>query len=257
MYYYIAEPAITPAEKRRIEEVKTVLSQLGIAGEFAVASPARTVDEHLELAFAKNFTTIVAIGSDGLLSRVAARMLARGYDKAAIGIIPLRPDQAAWNMIGVHSLREVADILRTRLLMPIDVLEFGRGQACIARSTISLDKPTAFHLRYNGVELRGTLTDAIILPSGELRLWDKTFQRSGGLLQKLFGGSKNQSKIGETSINATRWQLATERPCSVEVAGHAIAETPLTAERREKALKLIVSRAIMSPDKETHTSKES
>lgn len=251
MYYYIAEPLTTKTERRQIEDVKALLSQLGIAGEFAIASPARTVEEHLELAFSKGFTTIVGIGSDALVNRVAATMLHRQYDKAVLGAIPLQPEQVLWSMIGARTLAELGEILRARLIMAIDALELGRGQAIITPAAIKATKPVRFQLRYRQVDIQGLLTNAELATNGEVKLWDATYGQPTSLLSRLFGRSKTESTINLTHFKNNRWALATETALAVTVNGQNVAQTPLQAIRRPKALKLIVSRAKITPEKES------
>lgn len=254
MYYYIAEPLITKSEKRKVDEIKSMLSQLGIAGEFAVASPARTVEEHLELAFAKGFSTIVGMGSDALLCRVAAKMLEKNYSRAVLGAIPLSSDQRLWEMMGVTTLAEIGDALRTRFLQPIDVLELGAGQAIIVEASIRRPHPVRFQLRYKGAVLLGRFTDLTIKPSGEVNLYDQTAKRNGNWFSRLLG-SKNDPSINTTHLESAQWELATDEPCEVTVGSQTVGQTPLSVKSRPKCLKLIVNRAIIAPDRR-QTAKE-
>lgn len=248
MYYYIAEPVSAPAERRKIESVKSLLSQLGIAGEFAVASPARSVEEHLQLAFAKGFTTIVSIGSDALASKVAGVMLAQRYEKAALGVIPIQTGQVFWSLTGVKSLTEVGESLRTRHLISIDALELNPGEVCLSPAQITLAKPMRFQLSYKGAVIHGQLTDMEILPSGEVTLWDRTFGQNRPIWQRLFG-AKIDPQLARSRFAGDHWQLATEQPVEVMIGTSPISRTPLRANRRPKALKLIVNRAMITPEK--------
>lgn len=248
MYFYVAEPITTQAERRKIEEIKSLLSQLGIAGEFAVASPARTVEEHLELAFRKGFTTIVGIGSDALINKVASRLLYHQYDRAAVGAIPLSTSQILWQMVGAHSLKELGEILRARLLLPIDAVVFNEQHACITSAAIRLDRPVSFRLSYNASELSGQFTDLTIKTDGQLRLQDRTYQTQGSFFDRFFG-KRAEKNLSVTSLSKERWQLTTGEPCSLLVAGQVVTKTPLKVLRRPKALKLIVHRAKIATDK--------
>lgn len=256
MYYYITEPLTTKAERRKIDEIKSLLSQLGIAGEFAVASPARTVEEHLELAFRKGFTTVVGIGSDALACKVAGTILSHHYDRAVMGMIPLSPAQEMWSVIGVRNLRDIGEALRSRRLQSMDVLMVGPKQGIITDATIQTSSPVRFELHYKEVALLGKLTDVVVSPNGEVKLWDREANRPAGFLGRLFGGSGND-QAAITHLAADRWQLATAKPCDLTVSGQIVAQTPLDVVARPKALKLIVNRAIITPEKETTSTKES
>lgn len=253
MYYYIAEPLTIKAEHRQVEAVKSLLSQLGIAGEFAIASPARTVEEHLELAFSKGFTTIVGIGSDALVNRVAATMLLRQYDKAVLGAIPLQPGQLLWSMIGARSLGEIGDILCSRHLVSIDALALGRGQMIITPAELRVSRPVRFQLRYRQVDLQGLLTDVRLETSGEVKLWDATYGQPTGFFSRWFSRPTTEKALSMTHFKHDRWALATATPLPITVNGQTVAQTPLQAIRQPKALKLIVSRDKIAPEKGTES----
>lgn len=246
MYYYITEPLTTSAERKRIDDIKSILSQLGIAGEFAIASPARTVAEHLELAFKKGFTTIVGVGSDSLANTVASTMLHHNYDKAVLGFIPLNNRQQLWQMIGAASTREHCAILRSRHVMPINAIELNDEQSCITSARLTTPEPVRFQLLLNQAKISGQYTDLSIDLSGLVTIWDQTYQshkQSAGFLAKLFGNSNDGTNLSATSFTAERWQFATEQPLPVTVDGVTFATTPLDVTYRKKALKLIVNRA--------------
>jgi diacylglycerol kinase family enzyme len=259
MYYYITEPLTTNAEKKRIEEIKSVLSQLGIAGEFGVASPARTVPEHLELAFKKGFTTIVGIGSDSLANMVASTILKHNYEKAAFGFIPLNSKQVLWQMIGAHSLRDHCQTLRARHVTAIDAVQLNKEATCITSASMQLSKPVKFQLAYGHVELYGQCTHLQINTQGPIELWDATYSaqtQRKGFFANLFGAQPDTSGLSLTSFTADRWQLVTEQPEPITIDSLTATHTPLDVKHRPKALKLIVNRAKISSDKETDSSKE-
>lgn len=255
MYYYITEPLTTSAEKKRVEDIKSILSQLGIAGEFAVASPARTVTEHLDLAFKKGFTTIVGIGDDALANTIASAMLHRNYDKAALGMIPWDNRQELWQMIGAHSIKDLCQTLRTRLVTSVDAVELDSTHSFITSAAMILPKPVRFRLTYNTVVMLGQCTHLTISKDGQVEIWDETYRlagkQSGSFLGRLFGASNNNDhSLSLTSFVSDHWQFETEQPCPLLVSGVKATETPLEVIRRPKALKLIVNRAKITTDKE-------
>lgn len=259
MYYYITEPLTTNAEKKRVEEIKSVLSQLGIAGEFGVASPARTVPEHLELAFKKGFTTIVGIGSDSLANMVASTILKHNYEKAAFGFIPLNSRQVLWQMIGAHSLHDHCQTLRARHVTAIDAVQLNKEVTCITSASMQLSQPVQFQLAYDQVVLFGQCTHLQINTQGPITLWDATYtapNQQKSFFANLFGGQPDTSQLSRTTFTANRWQFATEQPAPIMIDNLTATHTPLDVKHRPKALKLIVNRAKISSDKETDSSKE-
>jgi hypothetical protein len=250
MYYYIAESVTTQAERRRLDDIKALLSQLGIAGEFAVASPSRSIEDHLELAFSKGFTTIVGIGSDALICRVAGSILGHKYDKAVLGVIPLASDQVTARMIGASGLTQITAILRTRETLEIDAIQFGRNQASITTALTELPAEAEFRLRYKDALLEGSFTNLSIEPNGQVKIWKKDVKRSSNVFNQLFASQKDRDNVSLTRLQLDRWDFATKESCSLTVNGVPIAETPFQAIHRKKALKLIVNRATITPVKD-------
>ena len=253
MYYYIAEPITTKAEKKKIEDIQSILSQLGIAGEFAIASPARSVEENLELAFKKGFTTIVGIGSDALANQIASTILHAGYQQAALGFIPLSPSQVLWQMIGTNTVKDACQQLRTRFVVSADALQLSPERALITDAVIHLPSPVRFLLHYRGSVIQGEFTDALIERIGKVTLTDRTYQSPQArrsFFEQLFGSSKPSLSTATTIIQAPRWQLETETPCNITVDNLVVAQTPLDAITKPKALKLITKRDKLTKEKE-------
>ncbi len=249
MYYYIVEPLTTQAEKKKLDDIKAMLAQLGITGEFAIASPARTAEEHLELAIRKNFTTIVGIGSDALANTIASGILDHGHDQIAMGVIPLDANQTLWQLTGNRSLKEASQALRQRLLSPITAIELNPTQVAITDVVITQPQPVKFQIAYNTIELSGQLTDLTINRQGLVQFWDQSLRptaASPSWLQRIFSSAPIDQSISQ--FTALHWQLATETPVSVMAGGQIIAATPLTVTIRQKVLKLITNRAKMAPD---------
>lgn len=254
MYYYIAEPITTKTEKKKIDEIQSILSQLGIAGEFAIASPARSVEENLELAFKKGFTTVVGIGSDALANQIASAILRTEGQQATIGFIPLNPSQHLCQMIGTSNTRDACTQLRTRYIATIDALQLNPKHAIITDADITLTSPVRFLLHYRGSVIQGQFTDAKIERIGKITLSDKTYQPSQvrrSFFEQLFGGTpKSGETTATTIIQASRWQLETETPCNVAVDHLTVGQTPLDAITKPKALKLITKRDKLAKEKE-------
>lgn len=250
MYYYIAEPVTTQSERRRLDEIKSILSQLGIAGEFAIASPARTVPEHLQLAFSKGFSTIVGIGTDALISTVAGCMLTYHYEKAVLGAIPFKPDQSLAKMIGASTLADFAQTLRARRTIDIDAVRFGQLEAIVSEAKISLSEPMEFKLSYQSVLAQGLFTELLIRPSGELEIGLSPKSNFTRFLNRLFNQQKPQQNSSTTKLQLSSWQFSTKETCSLKIGDQKIVDTPFEAKTYKKALKLIVKRANITPVKD-------
>ncbi len=254
MYYYIVEPVTTASEQKRIEQIKLILSKLGIAGEFVIASPTKSVEERLRLALRRGFTTIVAIGSDILANEVASSLLTYSDERASLGVIPSDPHQTLWQMVGAQSLNQITDLLRERSTTSIDAISLTNHRAFITEATISLNQPVHFQIAYERVFIEGLLNRLTVQPDNLVTLANEANvnPKSTPFLNRLFGKVESPGQAMITRFQTPLWQLTTEQPCSLLIAGQPWAETPLAFAHRPKALKLIVDRAKITTEKETY-----
>jgi diacylglycerol kinase family enzyme len=249
MYYYIAEPPTTQNEQKQLDDIRKILDQLGISGEFAITSESRPASDHLELALRKHFTTVVGIGSDSLANAIATTILHYDADKTAMGMIPLHPTTVG-RMIGGNSIRDFCNILRARLLVPIDTVSLNPQCAFITTAEAALDQPAPFRLTYDTVQMIGEFTNLSVTTHGLVRIWNGgTSQEAAptGFMKRLFRPVEQQN-LTLTQFVANSWSFETESPIPIAVAGQTVTETPLQVNRRPKTLKLIVNRARISPD---------
>jgi diacylglycerol kinase family enzyme len=90
MYYYIFESAKNTSQKNLHEKIKDYLGFLGIAGETMTVSPARSVEELTQMGIEKKYSTIVAVGGDVLINKIAS--LIQGTE-IVLGIIPIEASE--------------------------------------------------------------------------------------------------------------------------------------------------------------------
>lgn len=250
MYYYISEPPIKSDEQRKVDEIKSILSTLGIAGEFATASPSKTVEEYLVSAFRKGFSTIVGIGHDELATKIASCLWFSQYERAVMGFIPLSISQTLAKMVGTSSIKESCELLRVRLIKDIDCLVLNQEVVAITDLRSSVQTKCSFRLRFKKIELTGSYTDLIAKPNGEVILFDRQFMATGHALpiwQRLWR-NEQQPDLARTQFQANSWSLETIPSQSVMVGEAVLAETPLTVLRQIEALKFITKRAKLSAE---------
>jgi len=143
MYYYIFD--IKKCKKRsQVENIKNHLAALGISGEFTYPSSAQTIEELVNLGLNKEYTTIVAIGSDEIANRVASVMVGK---KEAMGFIPLEESPTS-TLIGVKGWKDACEALRYRKINPIRIGRTGSGACFLTELQLSISHPTEVTLEF-------------------------------------------------------------------------------------------------------------
>lgn len=117
MYYYIFEPTKNPKETKIQDEVKLKLQTLGIVGECVTLSLAEEARDLARVGLRKNYSTVVAAGSDRLINEVGSGLVESG---AALGAIPLTEESDFHIILGTKNYLEACDILPQRKVLTID-----------------------------------------------------------------------------------------------------------------------------------------
>lgn len=117
MYYYIFEPTKNPKEIKIQEEIKIKLQTLGIVGECVTLSLAEEPRDLARVGLRKNYSTIVAVGSDRLINEIASGLLETG---AVLGIIPTEEFSLFHPVLGTDNYLDACDILPQRKVITID-----------------------------------------------------------------------------------------------------------------------------------------
>lgn len=117
MYYYIFEPTKNPKEIKIQDEVKVKLQTLGIVGECVTLSLAEEPRDLARVGLRKNYSTIVACGSDRLINEVGSGLIESG---AVLGAIPLEEESSFNKILGTKNYLEACDILPQRKVLNID-----------------------------------------------------------------------------------------------------------------------------------------
>lgn len=117
MYYYIFEPTKNPKEQKIQEEIKIKLQTLGIVGECVTLSLAEEARDLARVGLRKNYSTVVAVGSDRLINEVGSGLIESG---AVLGAIPLTEESDFHTILGTKNYLEACDILPQRKVLTTD-----------------------------------------------------------------------------------------------------------------------------------------
>ncbi len=116
MYYYIVESA-KRAEFEKIElKIKEILTNFDILGEFNFIDNLLDVDDAVKAGVGKGFSTIVAVGGDILVNKIAVNLVS---SKTAIGILPLE-ESVLSTALGLGNWKTACEILAARRVLMMD-----------------------------------------------------------------------------------------------------------------------------------------
>jgi len=243
MYYYIFEPPQGPKEYERTAQIKTLLSQLGIAGEMSAPQPGRSAEDLVNMAVAKRYGTIVVVGGVELMNRVARAVLP--FD-VVLGLIPTTEHPDITRLIGTSDWKTAAEQLKRRRWHTVQ-LGIMNGTVSFltpaeleipAKQQAELQTPD-FSLRIEGPAKMSVIPQGLESSNFRITIEGRSSHKGG-----IFGFLKGKSTVPRDSAFQTEnCTITTTQPLPVVVAGVSLVTTPLTCTTEGKPLRLIINRA--------------
>lgn len=241
MYYYIFEPAHTAKELEYAAQIKDYLSKNGIAGEITAPTSQRSIEDLVELAVGKRYSTVVAVGNGAHINRVAASLYE--YD-VVFGIIPFAPQQELTQLIGYAEWQESAEHLKRRLWQPVQLGIINGQEAFLTPATVVAPASVAFEVELPSYACTVTDKSLAVTPQSEKAL----------VLQS---GSEEPAKKGLFSFFSAKKKAptATKLPgewinvrqpaeLPIVVAGQPLTQTPALFSMQDKPVKLIMAKKL-------------
>jgi len=226
-------------QKREQEKIKDALGFLGIAGETVTVSPARTIEELTNMGLAKKYSTIVAVGGDRLVNKIAAMLQEKDH---VLGVIPVNASAEICNLIGTSDIKTACENLRFRKVKNVDLSYIEPNKYFLTNINIISNKPLNCQIEIDSCEFKATATNIVLEPNLTLHLQDESL--SGGTFKKAINwifGKKSQDN--NTSIfKGKRIKIDTSESLPVLIDGEVIAKTPIVARVKPKVLKIIAGR---------------
>lgn len=245
MYYYIFEPPQGPKEYERTAQIKELLYSLGISGETTAPLPGRSVENLVELAIAKRYSTIIAVGSMNLINQVARAL--QSYE-VVFGVIPTTEHPDITQLIGVSDWKSAAEQLKRRRIQLVRQGIINDEICFLTPAHLSLPPRCNFQLKTKEFSLKGrgraiTITPARLTeeqPKSHLLIEvEGTPLKSRGFFG-LFSGRAATPTDSTFQVDALT--ISTDREAPVSLAGTILSHTPISFHSLDKPLKLIVSR---------------
>lgn len=246
MYYYITEPAKTHAGARSILNAKKILTSLGISGEFAEVSAARSIEELAELGVAKKYSTIVAMGSERLINKLAVLLAGTPY---ILGVLPIDDFNFMKPINGTSNIEEAAEALKYRLVKETSVMRIEPNKYFFTRAIINFNKPTRAKIKINSAEIDGECSQIIFSGNGNLTIKNNHINNEPA--QKIINWIMGKEQKRDETISKFRgygMSIQTGNTHPIFVGDEIIARTPLAAQVIPNCLKLIVKRDRISTE---------
>lgn len=251
MYYYIMEQPKSRSISKTQEYIRDLLGILGIAGETVTVSPARTVEELVEMGFSKKYSTIVAVGADRHINKIASLIQNRS---CALGIIPVKATEIIYHLIGTEEIKLACQILKYRKLKEINLGLIEPNKYFLTQAEISLKKSTEVLItvindNFDSYEVQATMTEMIL--SRNLYLYFNDESQGPGFISQAWNwlvGKKIKTNF-PSLLRGKKMKIETPEPIPVLIDQEIVAKTPIVATLRPKALKIITRPARMKEEK--------
>lgn len=251
MYYYIMDPAAGKAVQWQ-EKVKSILGDLGIAGETVTPSPARTIEELASLGVVKGYSTIVAVGSQNLVNKIVTTLInQKEAQNTVLGIIPENYESTIAKRIRVKDLKDACDTLKYRKLETFDACFIEPNKYFVTEAVIESRKPIDAYLTTPHVKAGISFNRFVIKPGLKINIYDSNTKEGSkkGIFGWLFG-KKEESDIYTSFFQTNKFKLEVlDQTLPVKVDDYVISKTPIVCTNKNKALKIIVARDIIESNK--------
>lgn len=249
MYYYILEPASKKSESFQ-EKVKNFLGDLGIAGETVMPTPARSIEELASLGIVKGYSTIVAVGSEKLVNKIATAIINKKENNdVVLGVIPDDFNSPIAKKIHVKDLKDACETLKYRKLETTDACFIEPNKYFLTEAVIEYPKPTESYILSADVQFSAVFNRITIRPGLTLSIEDSLSREIKKSFLSFLFAQKEEKDVQSSFFHAKRFQIETpNQVVPIKADGEIIAKTPIIIQNRPKVLKIIVARDIITSE---------
>lgn len=250
MYYYIFQPARERKIKYLYEKIRLKIGLSGISGEIVQSTPLRTVEELTELGMTKGYSTIVAVGADSFINKVAHFLinlsLAQNKEKIILGVLPLDCSSSKIAaMLKLKNIDEAIENLRERHLEYYDAAFIEPNKFFILPIDISKNKPFYTVVSAQKFLAKSLVNKIQVTPSLDCLVQDISgsdnfLARAWKYLIKPPGGSVYTSRFRSKSFAIESNELI-----PVSIGNEIMAKTPIKVHSIPHLLQIITPRVML------------
>ncbi len=236
MYLYIYDECVQEKKhEREIAAMENRLTDLGITGKIIRLALFRHADEQIRDEAGRGASTVVAVGNDHTVRKVLDAVVDVGLP---LGIIPIGPQNAFAQMVGVPSGVTSCDVLSARVVQLVDVGRLNGRRFVSSLRVLTPDAQLICDGRY-----RVSLTD-----NGSMEIQNLMGDPQDGQLDAVIetdsGGSLfHRRHSGHTRLPIHTAMIQSDRPIRILCDGEEVRGERFEIEIEPGALKVITGRA--------------
>lgn len=243
MYYYIFESPKSSAERAFFEKIQIAAREFGIFGEFVQASPARSAQELVEIAIMKNYSTIIAVGSDSHVNKIASKIINLGMgSNVAMGIIATEEDSLLSERWWFKKIEDAINTIKHRKLSKFDVGLIEPNHYFLTNASIICRKPSRVVLEVDKWQAEAVI-DRVDVSSNLYILMERYAHEPSFLKTTLnwLSGRENV-RYDQSLFRGRNVRINSSDPLPVYIGKNIVTHTPVNIYRKANALNIITKR---------------
>jgi len=249
MYYYIFESPKSPGERAFFERIQQIAREFGIFGEFVQASPARSAQELVEIAVMKNYSTIVAIGGDTHVNKVASKIINLGMgSNIVLGIISTEEDSFLAERWWFKKPEEAMETIKFRKLTKFDIGLIEPNHYFLTNASIICKKPSRIVLEVDRWQAEAVVDRVDV--SSNLYILMERYARESSIVKSTFNWLMGRENIryDQSLFKGKVVRITSSDPLPVYVGKEVMTHTPINVYRKLNALNIITKRDKVSDE---------
>lgn len=246
MYYYIFEPVKQSYQRKLQEKVKRLVLNLGISGEIVSSSPARTINDLVDIALTKGFTTVVCVGNDLFINKVLSALLLKvdlSDSKIAFGIVPLDyKDSFFAKKLKYQTPEDACQCLRYRNLKSWDVGFINPSKFFLSPLMARTENPVTLKIILPDYELMSSFTKLSINTDLIVNWIDESIDNNLFSRIRKYLFNQNIINTNVSKIYCQTVKIITDPSIPIYLESEIIAKTPIQVKVFRDYLQVIVNR---------------
>lgn len=250
MYYYIFESPKNSTERAYFEKIKDTAREFSIINDSAQASPARSCEELTEMAIAKQYSTIIAVGSDNHINRVVSQIVkSRPTHSLVFGLISTDQSSLLYERWGFKRPEDACEMLKFRKVEPFDIGLVAPDHFFLSSASITTKKPTRVFIEIDRFKVEAMINHIEV--SNNLYVLLERFIKDTSLVRSILGWISGQENVyADRSVFKGRIiKISSQEKLTVKIADYAVSHTPVEIYRKHNGLNIITKRDRVIQDK--------
>jgi len=242
MYYFIFDSIRNPKARAEAEKIKDIAREYSILSAANHVSPARSADELVLDALAKNYTTIVCVGEDTIVNEVVTAIIKHAQTPIALGIISTDQNSLLYERWGFKTYEEALETMKFRKLERFTIGMIEPDHYFLSSARIECRKPTRLTLEIDRFKVEAIIDRLEI--SNNLYILLERFGRERSFLKSTLNWlSGHDNTFADRSVFKGRViRIDSNESLSVLVGSKAVTRTPINVFRKINALNIITKR---------------